>query len=67
MLQRILKVSDTLKLVKQLRELTGAGMMDCKKYLEKSNNNIDDAIKLLDQSQEKKQKKKVRESLLMAL
>ena len=56
--QRILKVSDTLKLVKQLRELTGAGMMDCKKYLEKSNNNIDDAIKIFRSESGKKAEKK---------
>ena len=51
-------MSDTLKLVKQLRELTGAGMMDCKKYLEKSNNNIDDAIKLFRSESGKKAEKK---------
>lgn len=32
------------KLVKELRERTGAGMMDCKKALEASDNNIDAAI-----------------------
>lgn len=31
-------------LVKELRELTGAGMLDCKKALEACNGNIDDAI-----------------------
>ena len=31
-------------LVKELRERTGAGMMDCKKALEASNNNMDGAI-----------------------
>ncbi|MCI5677635.1 MAG: translation elongation factor Ts [Acholeplasma sp.] len=30
--------------VKELRELTGAGMLDCKKALEACNGNIDDAI-----------------------
>ena len=34
-------------LVKELREMTGAGMMDCKKALEESNGNIDAAVKLL--------------------
>lgn len=34
-------------LVKELRELTGAGMLDCKKALEACNGNIDDAIALL--------------------
>ncbi|AUF83687.1 elongation factor Ts [Mesoplasma syrphidae] len=32
------------KLIKELREITQAGMMDCKKALEASNNNVDDAI-----------------------
>ena len=30
--------------VKALREKTGAGMMDCKKALQESNGNMDDAI-----------------------
>ena len=34
----------TAKLVKELRERTGAGMMDCKKALEETNGNIEDAI-----------------------
>jgi elongation factor Ts len=33
--------------VKRLRELTGAGMMDCKKALEESDGDIDKAIELL--------------------
>ncbi|KEZ20939.1 translation elongation factor Ts [Mycoplasma capricolum subsp. capricolum] len=32
------------KLIKELREITQAGMMDCKKALEASDNNIDNAI-----------------------
>ena len=39
-------MSDSKQLVKQLREMTGAGILDCKKYLVKANNNIDEAIKL---------------------
>ena len=39
-------MSDSKQLVKQLREMTGAGILDCKKYLIKTNNNIDEAIKL---------------------
>ena len=31
-------------LVKELREATGAGMLDCKKALEASNGNIEEAI-----------------------
>ncbi|WP_031543044.1 translation elongation factor Ts [Mesoplasma photuris] len=32
------------KLIKELREITQAGMMDCKKALEATNNNVQDAI-----------------------
>ena len=39
-------MNDSKTLVKQLREMTGAGILDCKKYLIKANNNIDEAIKL---------------------
>ena len=34
----------TASLVKELREKTGAGMLDCKKALEATNANIDEAI-----------------------
>src|SRR5699024_5669863 len=37
----------TAKMVKELREKTGAGMMDCKKALEETNGNIEDAIDYL--------------------
>ena len=33
--------------VKRLRELTGAGMMDCKKALEEANGDLDKAVELL--------------------
>ena len=36
-----------LDLLKQLREITGAGVMDCKKYLKKSNNDVTKAVKLM--------------------
>ena len=36
-----------LDLLKKLRDIRGAGMMDCKKYLDKSNNNLDAAVKLM--------------------
>lgn len=35
------------ELIKQLRELTGLGMMDCKKALQESNGNIEKAIEIL--------------------
>ncbi len=37
----------TAAMVKQLRERTGAGMMECKKALEEANGNIDDAVDVL--------------------
>ena len=37
----------TAKQVKDLRDKTGAGMMDCKKALTETDGNIDDAVKLL--------------------
>jgi elongation factor Ts len=37
----------SIELIKKLRDMTGAGMMDCKKALSESNNNFDDAITFL--------------------
>lgn len=37
----------TAEMVKQLREKTGAGMLDCKKTLEKADGNMEKAIELL--------------------
>ena len=37
----------TAKMVKELREKTGAGMMDCKKALQETNGDIDKAIDYL--------------------
>ncbi|NUN70827.1 MAG: elongation factor Ts, partial [Bacteroidetes bacterium] len=37
----------TSEMVKQLRDKTGAGMMDCKKALDESNGNMDAAIEIL--------------------
>tara|TARA_B100000242_G_scaffold280705_1_gene240319 strand:- start:159 stop:989 length:831 start_codon:yes stop_codon:yes gene_type:complete len=51
-------VSGSLELVKQLRELTGAGMLDCKKYLEQANNDLDEAVKLFRSESGKKAEKK---------
>ena len=52
------KVAGSLELVKQLREITGAGMLDCKKYLEQANNNLDEAVKLFRSESGKKAEKK---------
>lgn len=40
----------TAKMVKELREQTGAGMMDCKKALTETNGNMEDAIDFLRKS-----------------
>ena len=37
----------TAKMVKELRDMTGAGMMDCKKALVETDGNIDAAVDLL--------------------
>ena len=51
-------MNGSLELVKQLREITGAGMLDCKKYLEQANNNLDEAVKLFRSESGKKAEKK---------
>ena len=38
----------TASMVKELRELTGAGMMDCKKALSETNGNMDEAIEFFE-------------------
>ena len=40
----------TASMVKELREVTGAGMMDCKKALTKTNGNFDEAVEELKKS-----------------
>ncbi|HHG74720.1 MAG TPA: elongation factor Ts, partial [Persephonella sp.] len=35
------------KLVKTLREMTGAGILECKKALEETNGNLEEAVELL--------------------
>ena len=40
-------MTDTLKKIKELREITGAGFLDCKKALEENNDNIDQSIDFL--------------------
>ena len=51
-------MTGSIELVKQLREITGAGMLDCKKYLEQANNNLDEAVKLFRSESGKKAEKK---------
>ena len=40
-------MSSELELLKKLRDLTGAGILDCKKYLVRTSNNVDEAVKLM--------------------
>ncbi len=42
-----LKMAITASMVKELRELSGAGMMDCKKALNETNGNIEEAVDYL--------------------
>ena len=44
----------TASMVKELREMTGAGMMDCKKALNESNGDMDAAIEYLRKNGEAK-------------
>ena len=48
----------TAAMVKELRELTGAGMMDCKKALNETNGNMDEAIEFLRKNGQAKAEKK---------
>ena len=48
----------TAGMVKELREMTGAGMMDCKKALNETNGNMDEAIEFLRKNGQAKAEKK---------
>lgn len=48
----------TAGMVKELREMTGAGMMDCKKALTETNGDMDDAVEVLRKSGAAKMEKK---------
>ena len=48
----------TAGMVKELRELTGAGMMDCKKALNETNGNMDEAVEYLRKNGQAKAEKK---------
>src|SRR5690554_3339326 len=37
----------TSSMIKELREITGAGMLDCKKALQETNGNVEKAVELL--------------------
>jgi Translation elongation factor Ts len=57
----------TAKMVKDLRERTGAGMMNCKKALSDSNGDIDKAIEILREKGLAAAAKKQEEQQLKAL
>ena len=48
----------TAGMVKELREMTGAGMMDCKKALNECNGNMDEAVEFLRKNGQAKAEKK---------
>ena len=53
----------TAGMVKELREMTGAGMMDCKKALTETNGDMDAAVEVLRKSGAAKMEKKRQISL----
>ena len=53
-----MKMAITAGMVKELRELTGAGMMDCKKALNETDGNMDEAIEYLRKKGQAKAEKK---------
>ena len=61
-------MSQTVETIKKLRELTGLGVIECKKALEKAENNFDKALEILKekgiQIAEKKTDKTTREGLI---
>ena len=48
----------TAAMVKELRELSGAGMMDCKKALNETDGNMDEAMEFLRKNGQAKAEKK---------
>ena len=49
----------TASMVKELREMTGAGMMDCKKALNETNGDMDAAVEFLRKNGQAKAQQKV--------
>ena len=52
------RMAITAAMVKELREMTGAGMMDCKKALNETNGNMDEAVEFLRKNGQAKAEKK---------
>ena len=53
-----IKMAITATMVKELREMTGAGMMDCKKALAQTEGNMDEAVEFLRKNGQLKAEKK---------
>jgi len=53
-----IKMAITAAMVKELREMTGAGMMDCKKALNETNGNMEEAVEFLRKNGQAKAEKK---------
>ena len=53
-----IKMAVTASMVKELREMTGAGMMDCKKALNETNGDMDAAVEFLRKNGQAKAEKK---------
>ena len=53
----------TAKLVKELREMTGAGMMDCKKALTATDGDMDKAVEFLREKKDWQPLRKKQEEL----
>ena len=51
----------TASMVKELREMTGAGMMDCKKALNETNGDMDAAIEFLRKNGQARLRRKLEE------
>ena len=54
----------TAGMVKELREMTGAGMMDCKKALSETNGDMDAAVEFLRKNGQAKAEKKAGRAFL---
>ena len=52
----------TAAMVKELREMTGAGMMDCKKALGETDGDMDAAVEIIRKNRQAKQRRKPEES-----
>ena len=55
----------TAAMVKELREMTGAGMMDCKKALNETNGNMEEAVEVLRKNGQAKAESRLRVSAVL--